>query len=746
MSEAAAGRPAATPESRAVRRAALLAGAAGGLAAALLFAQVEERRYHERRQAADRVIDGLEGRARAAVSGGLSALDLVASGARDGWSAEGFAGVAAALPTSHPGVAGVLRQEDGTIRTWPGELAVPLAESRLLDSAIAAFDESAGIGWAGPRTLRRGQVALLAIRRPLGPDRGFVGVVLLPGAILKDRDVSVADPGDGAGQLAVGARGGGLAPVIGTSFDVTPDQAESRDFETSGIAWRASVGRVGRFPSRERAGFGLLCSLLAALGAALLTRSALREPDRLRSEMDKGRRRQSKALQELEAQVVERERAEAQLHHETTHDAVTGLASRAHFAARLQWALEFGKDFEAFRVSVLFVDLDRFKFINDGLGLAVGDKVLRLLAQRLRENLRSVDATARVGGDEFAVLLAGVPEEDVGKVAEQVLNVLRNPVTVDGTEVRVTGSIGIAHAAKGVLDGPQLMENAELALRKAKAGGRDRKAFFEEGMLKKVSGRVHLETDLRKAVEREEFFTVYEPVVRLSTGKLAGFEALVRWKHPVRGLVSPGEFIPLAEETGLITFIDRGVMIAACHQIRAWNERYSREIPLFMSINLSGADLTQPLLVEHIREVLETTGANPASVKMELTESAVVDNAAGALEILQGLRGLGLGLSMDDFGTGYASFNYIRQFPFTTVKVDRSFVIGVNASEKDREVVRAIADLAHSLGMQVVAEGPDLAHLPTLRALGCDYAQGWCFSKPKIAEESVAFIEADATW
>lgn len=729
MSEEAASRtPAAA--SRAVRRTALLAGAVGGLAAALLVAQVEERRYQERRQAADRVIDGLESRARAAVAGALSGLDLLAAGSRDGWSPESLAAVAAALPPSHPGVGGVVTTGDGAVvQTWPAELAAPLAESRLLDSAIAAYDETAGIGWAGPRTLRRGQMAALAIRRPSGPDHGFVGVVLLPGAILKETEGG----GDGDAQLVLGARG--ERPGF-----------ETRSFETAGLPWRASVVQVARFPSRERLAFGALCSLLAALGIALATRAALREPERLRSEMDKGRRRQSKALQELEAQVVERERAEEKLHHETTHDPLTGLASRAHFTARLQWALEFGRDFEAFQVAVLFVDLDRFKFVNDGLGLSVGDKFLSLVAQRLRDNLRSVDAMARVGGDEFAILLAGIPEGDVGTVAEHVLELMRSPLVVEGAEVRVTGSIGIAHAAKGALDGPQLMENAELALRKAKADGRDRKVFFEEGMLKKVSGRVHLETDLRKAVERDEFFVVYEPVVSLKTGKLAGFESLVRWKHPVRGMVSPGEFIPLAEETGLIVFIDRGVMAAAFDQVKDWNDRYPREKPLFMSINLSGADLTQPRLVGHVKEVLEKSGANPASVKMELTESSVVDNAASALEILEGLRGLGLGLSMDDFGTGYASFSYIRQFPFTTVKVDRSFVVGVSTSAKDREVVRTITDLAHSLGMEVVAEGPDLAHLPVLRELGCDYAQGWCFSKPKIAAESEALIQSDPTW
>jgi EAL domain-containing protein (putative c-di-GMP-specific phosphodiesterase class I) len=314
-------------------------------------------------------------------------------------------------------------------------------------------------------------------------------------------------------------------------------------------------------------------------------------------------------------------------------------------------------------------------------------------------------------------------------------------------EVVSSASIGIAMSDPKHQTADDLLSAAAAANHQAKAQGRARWIVYEQAMRARALHLVQLEADLRHALTEQQFLVYFEPVVSLKTRRITGFEALVRWKHPARGLVSPGEFIPLAEETGLIVSIDRWVLFETARTVKKWHDSLGSEVPLTISVNLSGAELTQPDVVEQVAATLKTTGLDPSTLKMELTESSVVGNPGAAATVLQRLRDLGVHLSLDDFGTGYSSFQYVQQFPFDTVKIDRSFVKDVHVEKKSREIVGTITKLAHNLGMDVVAEGVDKADLlPHLQELGCDYAQGWLFAKPQDKEATLRFIESRPVW
>ncbi len=439
--------------------------------------------------------------------------------------------------------------------------------------------------------------------------------------------------------------------------------------------------------------------------------------------------------------ITDRKQAEEKLLHEAFHDALTQLPNRAMLLDHLKLALERAKRSTERLFAVLFIDLDRFKIINDSLGHALGDQLLIEVSQRLQRCLRPGDTVARLGGDEFTILLEEIKDiKEALFVAERVQYEVSQPYQLAGHDTFTTASIGIALYSPPYQQAADLLRDADTAMYRAKAAGKAQHVIFDSEMHAQALNRMKLEADLRHGIERHEFFLVYQPIISLATQRLAGFEALVRWQHPERGLVSPVEFIPLAEETGLIVPIGHWVMQEACAQLKEWQQAYATSFPLQMSVNLSSRQFTQPNLIEQIKSVLEEAGLDPRYLKLELTESAVMDNVEAAIKQLQEMRDLGIQLSIDDFGTGYSSLSYLHRFPLNTLKVDRSFVSQMNKKE-NLEIVRTIIALARSLELKVIAEGVEtFAQLQQLQNLTCEYGQGYYFAKPLDKEAAAAFM------
>ena len=445
--------------------------------------------------------------------------------------------------------------------------------------------------------------------------------------------------------------------------------------------------------------------------------------------------------------ITDRRRAEEQLLHDAMHDGLTGLPNRALFLDRLKLAIARAKRRDTYHFSVLFLDLDRFKTINDSLGHLIGDQLLVGIARRLETCLRDGDTAARLGGDEFTILLDDMGDaDDVLAVTERIRDELARPFNLGGHEVFTSVSVGVAPSTVGYDRPDEVLRDADTAMYRAKALGRGRNVVFDREMHARAVNLLQLETDLRRAVERREFQIHYQPIVMLDTGRLHGFEALVRWRHPKHGLISPMDFIPVAEETGLIVPIGQWVLAEACRQTREWQRRFPAHPPLSISVNLSTRQFTQPDLVEQVREVLEETGLDPRCLKLEITESVVMENSAAAAEMLGRLRALGLELSIDDFGTGYSSLSYLHRFPVSALKIDRSFVNQMRDNDENTELVRTIITLARTLGMEVVAEGVETERqLAQLKALECERGQGYYFSKPMEAAAAEGFLAGTST-
>jgi diguanylate cyclase (GGDEF)-like protein/PAS domain S-box-containing protein len=443
--------------------------------------------------------------------------------------------------------------------------------------------------------------------------------------------------------------------------------------------------------------------------------------------------------------ITDRKRAEDRLLHDAFHDGLTGLPNRALFVDHLKLAIERSKRGGEEFFGVLFLDLDRFKIINDSLGHMVGDQLLIGIARRLEDCLRPGDTVARLGGDEFTVLLEDVQKTDeIIQVAERLQKELSLPFNIGGHEVFTTVSIGIALSNLGYDQPENLLRDADTAMYRAKSLGKARHEIFDKAMHDSAMDMLQVETDLRRAVERDEFFVQYQPIVSFETGQLRGFEALVRWRHPERGSVSPGKFIPLAEETGLISIIGQKVLRESCRQLREWQQKYSEARSLSVSVNLSSKQFTQNDLTAQIRQVLHETGLKPECLHLEITESVVMENTENAIAMLKELRSLGVKLSIDDFGTGYSSLSYLHRFPFDTLKIDRSFVGCMEEQSDNAEIVRTILVLAHNLGMDVVAEGVETEEqLAILRAMHCQCGQGFLFSKPEDAEVLEQFLTGE---
>ena len=430
--------------------------------------------------------------------------------------------------------------------------------------------------------------------------------------------------------------------------------------------------------------------------------------------------------------ITKRKESEEALLRNAFHDALTGLPNRALFIDHLKLAINRTQRLEGHVYTVLFIDLDRFKLINDSLGHLVGDQLLINIARKLEQCLRPGDTIARVGGDEFTVLLEDLDDESEAiLIANRIQKALSAPFIIDGREVFTTVSIGVAPSSPGYENPSDVLRDADTAMYRAKLMGKNRYEIFDKAMHEVAIDLLQIETDLRHALERREFFIQYQPIVSLDNFSLRGFEALVRWRHPERGLVSPLDFIPIAEDTGQILAIGYWVLSEACKQMNQWQNQYGIEKPLFVSVNLSGRQFAQPDLVEQIKGVLLESGINPRCLKLEITESMVMENVEAATRMLHQLRDLGIQLSIDDFGTGYSSLSYLHRFPIDTLKIDRSFVIKMIDNNENIEIVRTIIILAQNLGMDVIAEGVETKEqLTRLRELKCENGQGYYFSKP----------------
>ena len=423
--------------------------------------------------------------------------------------------------------------------------------------------------------------------------------------------------------------------------------------------------------------------------------------------------------------------AEEKLVYEALHDTLTGLPNRIFLMERLRQALQLAKRHSDYLFAVLFIDLDRFKVINDSLGHMIGDQLLVAISQRISNCLRPTDTIARLGGDEFVILLADVNDRDSAtRVADRLQEELLLPFNLEGHEVFSAASVGIAFSSASYDRPEDLLRDADIAMYRAKAHGRARYAIFQPGMHSKAVALLQIETDLRRAIERHELRLHYQPIVSLRTLQVTGFEALIRWAHPQRGMIAPSEFVPVAEETGLITPMGWWVLQESCRQMQQWQEQFPSARSLIVNVNLSSKQFS-PYLVDQISQILEETKLPPQHLKLEITESILMENAEAAVATLSQLKKLGTLLAIDDFGTGYSSLNYLHRFPIDTLKVDRSFVSKVDVDGEQLAIARTIITLAWNLGMEVVAEGVEtMKQLAQLRSLQCDYAQGFLFSLP----------------
>ena len=447
--------------------------------------------------------------------------------------------------------------------------------------------------------------------------------------------------------------------------------------------------------------------------------------------------------------ITERKQADEKIYHAAFHDGLTGLPNRILLTERLSIAVERAKRHSEYQFAVLFIDLDRFKFVNDSLGHQYGDMLLIQVAERLQQCVRKVDTVARLGGDEFAILLDGIEGfENATPSAERIQQQLTTPFDLNGKEAHISGSIGIAVSTTGYQCPEDILRDSDLAMYRAKANGKACHELFDQSLHDRAVQQMELETALRHAIEKQELRIYYQPIVTLETGRVSGFEALVRWQHPTRGLIPPMEFIPLAEETGLIVELDLYVLDAACRQTVAWHQQFPAETPLTISANLSAHHFKHPGLIEQVAAILTNTEIDPRCVRLEVTESLVITDPAQAADILHKLKALGVKLSLDDFGTGYSSLSYLHRFPFDILKIDRSFVGRLEQDASSVQIVETIILLAEKLRLDVVAEGIETVHQQDhLRTLGCRFGQGYLFSKPvpAVAAESLLLTGSDAS-
>ncbi|WP_156331979.1 EAL domain-containing response regulator [Planktothricoides sp. SR001] len=454
-----------------------------------------------------------------------------------------------------------------------------------------------------------------------------------------------------------------------------------------------------------------------------------------------------RANEKLKQEIVERQRAEKRLLHMAWHDSLTGLPNRSLLIEELQTCLNRVKSDPDYLFAVLFLDCDRFKLVNDSLGHLIGDRVLIAIADSLKYCLNDEDILARLGSDEFTIIIKNIQDiSDAIYLAERIHKQWQFPLNIDQYDVFINASIGIAIGSPAYQKPEHILRDADIAMYQAKKLGHTHYQVFEASMHDHVLKRLQLETDLRLAIQRQEFFLQYQPIISLCSGKLAGFEALIRWQHPQQGFVSPGEFIPIAEETGLIVPMGLWVLREACQTMQSWVKKFA-EFRLHISVNLSVKQFRQPNLIEMIDQILAETQLHSQYLKLEITETAIMDNAESANRLLKQLKARKIKLSLDDFGTGYSSLSYLHRFHMDTLKIDRSFIGNISEDRDSLEIVEAIVTLAHQLKMDVVAEGVEtLMHFNQLRNLGIEFGQGYFFAKPLDANSAEALIRSKPQW
>ncbi len=426
--------------------------------------------------------------------------------------------------------------------------------------------------------------------------------------------------------------------------------------------------------------------------------------------------------------VTEQRSLEQQLRHQAFHDSLTGLPNRALLFERIGQALDRARR-DGLQCAALFLDLDRFKDVNDTVGHDAGDRLLQAVAVRLGETLYAGDTLARLGGDEFTLLLENVADpSEAARAAIRLLDSLTSPLVIDGQEYRLTASVGIALGRPDHQRPEEVLRDADIAMYRAKDGGRARYAIFDPAMQAQIVARLELERDLRHALERQEFHLYYQPIVDLRTGDMVKVEALVRWQHPTRGFVSPGTFIPLAEETGLIRPLGRWVLGEACRQARAWQVAGT---PVVIAVNLTALEFQHPDLPAEVAAAASAAATEVRWLDLEITESLAMRDVAATIDTLRSLLAMGVAIAIDDFGTGYSSLAYLKRLPVSALKVDKAFIDGLGTDDEDTAIVSAIITLGHTLGLRVIAEGVEtVEQAALLRALGCDQAQGYHFARP----------------
>lgn len=448
--------------------------------------------------------------------------------------------------------------------------------------------------------------------------------------------------------------------------------------------------------------------------------------------------------------ITERKKAEFQLLYDVFHDRLTGLANRSFLISEIDKSIERVQKYHQDLFAVLCLDLDRFKVVNDSLGRHVGDQLLIAFAHLIQSLVSHPNIVARLGGDEFAILLKSIqsPLEAID-LAKQINQILSNPFEIGGHQVFKSTSIGIVLGTTHYHQAENILRDADIAMHEAKEKGRGCLEIFDQKIHDQALVKMQLEIELRQAILKQEFAVFYQPIINLKTGKIKGFEALVRWLHPQQGMISPADFIPLAEATGLIVPIGNWVLQQACQQLQEWQTlKHQKNLvhPLTLNVNFSAKQFDLSNVIEIVETILNTTQISPGDLKIELTESVLIDNSK-TLEIIAQLKSYHIGLSIDDFGTGYSSLSYLHRFPLDTLKIDQSFIKNMGQKGRETEIVLAIISLAHNLGMDVVAEGVETQEqLDQLRQFNCEYGQGYLFSKPLSATATEALLQSNPQW
>jgi diguanylate cyclase (GGDEF)-like protein len=657
--------------------------------------------------------------------------------------------------------------------------ATSLRVERQIDAAFAAASTVAALARAGgadvteiaAEAARRGGVRSVELRNEVSAPRGANEVLSLatPQQLHACVRVAPTDPRFAAAILDVQELlGRSGVSDLGNDYDyrlVATDAASGRTFVVARSSpleladpvrssfavpqgqWSLEVVRRAGWRMQGERTREIALVLIGSLLVTLFVYDLLRRPYVLEREVELRTRKIVETNRRLTAEIEQRERAEEQVVHEATHDRLTALPNRVYLRDRISRVLSRNRSGDAAGFGVLVIDIDRFTDVNDGLGHEVGDELLTLAGRRLQSCIRFGDVLARVGGDEFAILALSVDPTDITGVARRAHEALEVPFEVSGHRVQMSGSIGIALSATGYTAADELLRDAYLAVHRARQQGGASHVLFDPKMHEQAAAAQQIETELRAALAAGELRTYFQPIVSLKTGRITGFEALVRWIHPKRGFVSPAAFIPVAVSSGLIVPLDQWMMREAARQVHEWNTRLQLDPPLTISVNVSGRRLGQKELIDDVATTLRETGISTRSLRLEITEGEMMQHPDEVLAILTELKKMDITLLVDDFGTGYSSLSYLHSFPIDIVKIDQSFVRRMHESAKDEEIVRAVINLSATLGLRVVAEGIETAeHLARLRELGCDYGQGYHFSKPVDAAAIETLLAANKVW